>query len=946
MATPVSIIILCYNKVAYTKQCLRALYANTDTSRFELIVVDNASSDSTPDMLAEFAASHPNVKVIRNEENLGFVGGNNCALGSVESEYVIFLNNDTEVQPGWLPPLVETMAEPGAGAAGCKLVYPDGTLQEAGGIIYSDATGNNFGKFDNPKHPEYCSFREVDYCSGAALMVRADLFRELGGFDARYQPAYYEDTDLCFTVREKGLKVFYEPRSVVVHHEGKTAGTDVTKGFKRFQEINREKFIEKWRAELEKQPAPGPKTGANVRALIDRRFRGKPQVLASADEPPQYDRQGGALRFYHFLQYLVESGHQVTYLARNVTERPPDVSLVPYVERLRRMGVVVHGLNAFQPSKMDVSQTLPPIQRVLTGRDFEAALLFSHREGGFALNHIKALGLRMRIFMDSVDLHFLRKGRECRRSGGSPSRWVDYAEGKAQELATYRQTDCVFTATAEESDFLQRGLGIRQAAYVPDTFPLSEDVPGFDEREGLVFLAGFRHAPNLDAAMYLMSEILPHIRKELGDVPLYLVGDGPPDSLKKLADEHTVITGWVPKLEPYLSKMRVGLVPINYGAGIKGKLCRAMGYGTPNVSTTVGAEGIGLTDEKNVLLADDPASFAKAVARLYNDRELWERLSRNGYDHIRERHSRESVSKILLSTMFPAETIAEFRQVRDMRFFDLVAEGYVRLESGRQAEAQTEFRNVIELYPGAGEGYIGLARTYLAQGKAREAQATLARTPESETGRQEFTITQARCLLAFGRKGIALKLLNDLASKDLFDVFFMEELGTLQFAAGGREEAQQSLERALTLENDMSTRVRLRTALAEVKVALGDVHGALEQLAIVSQMYIDINELQGFHALDVKMGELIAEALPPAAGLAQPSPEELRELAPVLRLAGMRAGRSGPISSREYQLHRARPDEVPGWLAEVFAALDGLACGNTEQPGNIRVLSKATTPAQ
>lgn len=937
MANQVSIIVLCYNKVAYTKQCLRALYDNTDKSHFELIVVDNASSDSTPEVLAEFAASHPNVKVIRNEENLGFVGGNNCALPSVEAEYVIFLNNDTEVQPGWLPPLVETMAEPGAGAVGCKLVYPDGTLQEAGGIIYSDATGTNFGKFDNPNHPEYCSLREVDYCSGAALMVRADLFRELGGFDVRYQPAYYEDTDLCFTVRARGLKVFYEPRSVVVHHEGKTAGTDVTKGFKQFQEINRTKFIEKWAGELKKQPAPGPRNGPGVRALIDRRFRGNPSVLAAADEPPQYDRQGGALRFFHFLQYLVESGHHVTYLARNVTKRPPDVSLVPYVERLRRMGVVVHGLNAFQPSKMDVSQSLPPIQRVLTGHDFETALLFSHREGELPLSHIKALGLRMRVFMDSVDLHFLRKGRECRRSGGSPARWTDYAEVKTKELAVYRQTDCVFTATAEESDFLQRGLGIRQAAYVPDTFPLSRDAPGFDEREGLVFLAGFRHAPNLDAAMFLMSEILPHIRRELGDVPLYLVGDGPPDSLKKLADEHTVITGWVPRLEPYLSRMRVGLVPINYGAGIKGKLCRAMGYGTPNVSTTVGAEGIGLTHEKNVLLADDPASFAKAIARLYNDRELWERLSRNGYDHIQERHSRESVSRILLSTMFPAETIAEFPQVRDMRFFDLVAGGYVRLESGRLAEARSEFRKVIELYPGAGEGYIGLTRAYLAQGQAREAQATLARTPESETGRQEFTITQARCLLAFGRKGIALKLLNDLAARDLIDVFFMEELGTLQFAAGGKADAEKSLERALTLENDTPTRIRLRLTLADIKAALGDVPGALEQLSAVSQMYIELNDLNGVHALDAKMGELIAETLPPAAGVAQPSPEELRELAPVLRLAGMRAGRSGPISSREYALHRARPDAVPDWLAEVFGALDGLARRDAGQPANVQV---------
>jgi tetratricopeptide (TPR) repeat protein len=586
----------------------------------------------------------------------------------------------------------------------------------------------------------------------------------------------------------------------------------------------------------------------------------------------------------------------------------------------------VHGLNDFQTSKMDVSQSLPPIQRVLTGRDFEAALLFSHREGELALNHIKALGLRMRIFLDSVDIHFLRKGRECRRSGSSPSRWVDYAEVKARELSIYRQTDCVFTATAEEKDFLQRGLGIRHAAYVPDTFPLSREIRGFDEREGLVFLAGFRHAPNLDAAMFLLGEILPHIRKELGNIPLYLVGDGPPESLKNLADEHTIITGWVPKLEPYLSKMRVGLVPINYGAGIKGKLCRAMGYGTPNVSTTIGAEGIGLTHEKNVLLANDPASFAREVARLYHDRELWERLSYNGHQHINERHSRENVSKILLHTMFPAEDVGEFVQVQDMRFFDLLAGGYVNLNNGRNVEAQSEFRKVIKMYPDAVEGYIGLSRAYLTLGNAREAQATLDLTPESEKRRLEFIITQARCLLAFGRRPLAMKLLNDLAARELLDVYFMEELGTLQFVAGGKVEAERSLERALKLENDTPTRMRLRNTLAEIKSGLGDIPGALEQLSAVSQMYIELNELKGVHTIDAKMGKIIDEFLPSQIETAEPSPEELRDLVPVLRLAGIRLARSGPISSREYNLYRARAiQDVPDWLSKVFCVLDSLA---------------------
>lgn len=162
-------------------------------------------------------------------------------------DYLVFLNNDTEVRKGWLKALLDTFENnDDCGAVGCKLVYPDGKLQEAGGIIFSDGSGWNYGRGMDPNDPKFNFVREVDYCSGAALMVRKDLWDQIGGFDDRFAPAYYEDTDLCFEIRRRGYKVYYQPKSVVVHHEGVTAGTDITSGFKRYQLINREKFYEKW----------------------------------------------------------------------------------------------------------------------------------------------------------------------------------------------------------------------------------------------------------------------------------------------------------------------------------------------------------------------------------------------------------------------------------------------------------------------------------------------------------------------------------------------------------------------------------------------------------------------------------------------------------------------------------------------------------------------------
>jgi GT2 family glycosyltransferase/uncharacterized coiled-coil protein SlyX len=266
-----SIIIPVHNKVEYTEKCLEQLLQTLPPNfRGEIIVVDDASTDETPAALARWTQTDGRIRVLRNEQNKGFIGSCNAGAAAAHADVLVFLNNDTLPQSDWLPPLLRVLRErTNAGAVGGKLIYPDGTLQEAGGIIFSDGSGCNFGRNDKaPNAPLYNFLREVDYCSGALLATPRALFLSLGGFDTRYAPAYYEDTDYCFTLREMGRKVYYQPESVIIHFEGVSSGVDPKRGVKSFQTVNRVKFVEKWRHVLRRQPdAPNHYNFATLHAL-------------------------------------------------------------------------------------------------------------------------------------------------------------------------------------------------------------------------------------------------------------------------------------------------------------------------------------------------------------------------------------------------------------------------------------------------------------------------------------------------------------------------------------------------------------------------------------------------------------------------------------------------------------------------------------------------------
>lgn len=246
----VSIIIPVYNQYNYTILCLWSILNHTKDISYEIIVADDNSTDETKNLQTKIK----NIKVIHNSSNMGFLKNCNSAAQFATGKYLVFLNNDTQAQSGWLNSLVELIEnDKEIGLVGSKLIFPNATLQEAG--AYISYTGDSYrpGQGRNPALNRFNKIKEVDYISGASIMISRILWNDLKGFDEIYDKAYYEDVDIAFRIREeKGLKVVYQPMSEIIHFEGSSYNEKALI----YSNFNKIKFVNKWSSILEQKHLP------------------------------------------------------------------------------------------------------------------------------------------------------------------------------------------------------------------------------------------------------------------------------------------------------------------------------------------------------------------------------------------------------------------------------------------------------------------------------------------------------------------------------------------------------------------------------------------------------------------------------------------------------------------------------------------------------------------
>jgi len=628
-----SIVIPVHGQWPHTLACLRAIAAHPPDAAVEVIVVDDASPDDSLARLAQVEG----VRVVARAANGGFIAACNEGAAAAGGRILVFLNNDTVPQPGWLDALLDTFrTHPGTGIAGAQLLYPDGRLQEAGGVVFSDGGAWNYGRFESSEDPRFAYVREADYVSGAALAIPRALFRQVGGFDRRYAPAYYEDTDLAFAVRAAGLAVRYQPAARVVHDEGATAGTDTASGPKAAQVRNQAVFARHRAAALAMQPAPGTIPGPG---LV---HRGSRQLLVVDATTPRPDRDSASLRLVNLMRLLRQEGAHVVFL-------PADLAHAGrYTGDLQRLGIEVW--------HAPWARGLPAWLRE-HGPRFQAAMVSRHYVMRELLPLLRRHAPAARLVFDSVDLHYLRETRTAELAGDE-TLLRSAARTRALELDMVMRSDVTTVVSQAEAAVLSTQAPAARVELLSNLHEVAGTGLPFAQRHDLVFVGGFRHPPNADAVRWFCREVLPLVRARLPEVRLHCIGMDPPADIQALDGSNGVqVHGHVPDLAPYMEGCRLAIAPLRVGAGVKGKVNLSMAHGQPVVATSLAVEGMHLRDGVDVLLADSAQDFAAAILRLYGDAELWTRLSANGHDNVARHFSadaaRDAVRRIFFENAVP-----------------------------------------------------------------------------------------------------------------------------------------------------------------------------------------------------------------------------------------------------------------------------------------------------
>ena len=605
-----SVIVLAWKTAPHLLNCLRSLQHAVKQVPSEVVLVLN---EPDSDLTSALETSVRGAVVVKSRVNLGYGGGVNLGARHSRGAYVVLLNDDTEVDEHWLEALIETAERrPMAGAVGGTSLFFDGTIQEAGNIVWADGSTVKVGRDLPAGNAKYDYERKVDYCGGSSLLVRRECWDRLGGMEPElYYPAYYEDTDLCLRiVSELGLEVWYQPRSVVRHYESAATSSH----FRSFLfHRNRGVFIERWHDLLATRDEARPGDPKSVERAAWHAAGSRPRVLLIDDQVAEPSIGSGYPRMIETIRQLVDDGFQLSIWTSLFDG-------ARHTEEMSRLGIQI--LDGYTEEHLQgvLRDTFAPFALAVVSRP--------HNFERFA-PIVRAEMPETPIVYDAEALFHRRIERQAALESDSATRNALEEEARSMrsvEAAIAAEADGLVSISEDEARFLSTYSSVSVVVHGPLLAGIAPTLTDFSEREGMGFVAGWgggAMSPNVDALAWFVHEVLPRVLAVVPGAKLRVTGLRPPVEVRRFESPAVEFVGAVESLADFYASIRVAIVPMRYGAGVKIKTVEALQFAVPTVATTIGAEGISVTVHDALLIDDDPIGFGIKVASLLDEPLTW-----------------------------------------------------------------------------------------------------------------------------------------------------------------------------------------------------------------------------------------------------------------------------------------------------------------------------------
>lgn len=603
----VSIIIHGINDLKMVLNCLYAIEKYNQNISKEVIVINEDRANQ------EYLEKIKGIILINNEEINGLTQAINHSIEKAKGKFIYLLDSHVLVQENYLSSLIEVFnTKENVGAVGSKIISAENTIIEAGNLVFENSEIVELGKSDAIDAPQFNFVRKVDFCTGSLLFSKINQKGDLNLLTENFSSSCFAVADLCLKLKkEENLNTYYQPLSEV---------TCFNNSFKTTNSNDKVDFANHWNSYFtDKKNVKSEKTNYVSHYKT-------PNFLFLEENMPKPDQDSGSRRFMEILKILQRNGHHIVLAVKHF-DATKDSDYIPYFQNA---GVeicrdYVNAQNKIIKVEDQVVNALSYVDVVWIFRP----LGFNH---WYNLINGKING--QKIIYDMVDLHYLRLERENNYIDVvTKEREKEINFFKEKEYAGMNISDAVISISDEEKNTVsENGVKKDKIFTVSNIHKPVENVPlSFSEREGLLFIGGYNHLPNIDAVKFLHDQILPLVWAKNNQIKIFILGpDFPADLKEKYHSDRFQILGYQETVDFWFENSRVFVAPLRYGAGVKGKIGQALEFKLPVITTGIGAEGMSLEDQKTALISDEnPQNFADKILELYDNENLWQTLHEN-----------------------------------------------------------------------------------------------------------------------------------------------------------------------------------------------------------------------------------------------------------------------------------------------------------------------------